>query len=293
KPTPAYILKLAEYFEIEPTLVYKGKTLTDALNDADNIGERIRILRYSQGFIQQELADAVGVIKSTISNWENNAHTPKLENLVILANYFGIDLTLLCKMTMSEAINALLDKIDVETDQDTINIMAQALNSVGITSETGIPFRDGIYFTSQSTLKKIANALGVWYTNKDGPDGLTLGNGLILLKERAGVTTFTHEASHAIFATIYSDVETRGLITAAVDALDTLGIIENLRTLLNIPPEKDAVFILNETLATLAQLEAKEALGNLTSKQSHLITNLKMRLQLTDYVSGFGYNSNI
>ncbi|MCK4823308.1 helix-turn-helix transcriptional regulator, partial [bacterium] len=58
-------------------------------------------------------------------------------------------------------------------------------------------------------------------------------------------------------------------------------------------PEKNAVFILNETLATLAKLEAKEALGTLTAPQQTLLTNLKIELQLTTYTEGFGYNSDI
>ncbi|MCK4823307.1 hypothetical protein KA005_46575, partial [bacterium] len=114
-----------------------------------------------------------------------------------------------------------------------INNIAQAFNSIGISSETGIPLEDGIYLVPQATIKEIADALGVWYdpvANPNGPDGLTLGNGLVLLEENAGVTTFTHEATHAIFATIYSNPDTEGLITSAVGALDTQGIIANLRT---------------------------------------------------------------
>ncbi|MHC4114772.1 MAG: HEAT repeat domain-containing protein, partial [Planctomycetota bacterium] len=198
-----------------------------------------------------------------------------------------------------EAIQILLDHLAAELDPAVITAASQALNSIGISSEANIPLEDGVYRASQDTMKKIADGLGVWYDSTaypNGPPGLTLGNGLVLLLEgaSASIYTFIHEASHAIFATIFSDDSLKDLlVTSAITALDTAGIIANLRTLLNIPATKDAVFILNETLALLAEFNALEIAGALLPAQETLFTSLKTILQLTYQPDISGYVSSI
>ncbi|MHC4113952.1 MAG: HEAT repeat domain-containing protein, partial [Planctomycetota bacterium] len=183
-----------------------------------------------------------------------------------------------------------------ETDPDVLNAAIQALNSIGISSEESIPLEKGVYRASQETVKKIADALVVWYDSAvypNGPPGLTLGNGLVLVIEGASIYTVIHEAAHAVFATIFSDDALKGLITAAIAALDPTGIIANLRNLLNIPVTKDAVFILNETLVLLTEFNALENAGALLPAQETLFTSLKTILQFTYQPDILGYVSSI
>lgn len=49
-------------------------------------GERIKEARKKRGLTQQELADATGLAKGTIQQYENGKRSPKSENLMIIAN---------------------------------------------------------------------------------------------------------------------------------------------------------------------------------------------------------------
>ncbi len=55
-------------------------------------GEQLKKLRNQKGLTQSELGNELGVIKQTISNWENNISEPDIETLVKYADYFGVPL---------------------------------------------------------------------------------------------------------------------------------------------------------------------------------------------------------
>ena len=48
---------------------------------------------------QVELADKLGVSKAIISMWENGLREPKLSNLILLAEYFGVSIDYLAGLT--------------------------------------------------------------------------------------------------------------------------------------------------------------------------------------------------
>lgn len=54
------------------------------------LGKRIRALRKEDGQTQQQLADALGVGKSTISMYENGQREPDYETLEGLADHFNV-----------------------------------------------------------------------------------------------------------------------------------------------------------------------------------------------------------
>lgn len=54
-------------------------------------GEKIRYLREKKGLTQQELANAIGISKSAIANYECGLRKPKKDNTWIkIANFFGV-----------------------------------------------------------------------------------------------------------------------------------------------------------------------------------------------------------
>lgn len=55
-------------------------------------GARLRYLRKSENTTQQELADSIGVAKSTISMYENGQREPDFETLEALADHFNVDM---------------------------------------------------------------------------------------------------------------------------------------------------------------------------------------------------------
>lgn len=54
------------------------------------VGDKIRELRKEAGFTQDELGKKVGVIKQTISSWENNISSPSFDVVDKLADIFGV-----------------------------------------------------------------------------------------------------------------------------------------------------------------------------------------------------------
>lgn len=54
------------------------------------LNENIRRLRHNCGFKQVELANAMGVTKQSISNWENNNIQPSVDMLIKLSEYFSV-----------------------------------------------------------------------------------------------------------------------------------------------------------------------------------------------------------
>jgi transcriptional regulator with XRE-family HTH domain len=55
-----------------------------------DIGNKIKTLRLSKPLTQNELADILGVSKSTMSNYERNISTPAPDILLKLATYFNV-----------------------------------------------------------------------------------------------------------------------------------------------------------------------------------------------------------
>ena len=54
------------------------------------LGERIRALRQGRGMSQEALAEALGVSRQAVSKWEKNLSYPDTENLLSLAELFGV-----------------------------------------------------------------------------------------------------------------------------------------------------------------------------------------------------------
>lgn len=54
------------------------------------IGEIIQYLREESNMLQSELAEKLGVGRTTISNYENNYSYPDLETLIAISNLFNV-----------------------------------------------------------------------------------------------------------------------------------------------------------------------------------------------------------
>ena len=53
-------------------------------------GDRLKELRISKGFSQQDLGDVIGVTKASICCYEKGTRTPTLENLIDLMLFFDV-----------------------------------------------------------------------------------------------------------------------------------------------------------------------------------------------------------
>lgn len=100
-----------------------------------NVGDRIKILRKSQGLSQDEFAQKLGLSQGFISNVEKSRVQFTLEHIISIANIFKVDLNWLIageekplvaetqpkygrKDVVKEKINQMLDGLDEEKKRD-------------------------------------------------------------------------------------------------------------------------------------------------------------------------------
>lgn len=63
------------------------------MGNKEDLGERIRTARLSHGMKQTDLAEAVGVGKSTVGMWENGQREPNIDTLEALADVFNVPMS--------------------------------------------------------------------------------------------------------------------------------------------------------------------------------------------------------
>lgn len=76
------------------------------INKLINIGDRLKTLRLNKGFTQSQLADAIGIPRTTYANYETNKREPKIEVLQKIAN------------TLDVTIDDILTKNFIQKDKD-------------------------------------------------------------------------------------------------------------------------------------------------------------------------------
>lgn len=76
------------------------------------IYERMKDLRTYFGNTQKELAEALGVSRSTYAGWENGIDAIILPKLNDFCNYYGVSLDYICGFTNTKKYDIINDKID-------------------------------------------------------------------------------------------------------------------------------------------------------------------------------------
>ncbi len=64
-----------------------------AKKDAPSTGEKLRYVRHNCGLSQRQVANAMGLNRTTIGSWESGRTEPSLDKIVKLAQIFRIDPT--------------------------------------------------------------------------------------------------------------------------------------------------------------------------------------------------------
>lgn len=64
-----------------------------------NVGKIIQQLREESHLLQSELAEQLGLGRTTISNYENNYSCPDLETLILIAKFFNVSTDYLLGVT--------------------------------------------------------------------------------------------------------------------------------------------------------------------------------------------------
>lgn len=108
------------------------------------IGDKIKYLRLEKGYDQQDICDFLNIEQSTLSNYENNRRTPKLEMISKMADFFGVTTDYLLDREVE-----LNKKDQMEIDEYLNNFENELL------TQTGLMF-DGEPMTQESKEKLIA-----------------------------------------------------------------------------------------------------------------------------------------
>lgn len=102
--------------------------------------QNLKYLRKKTGETQASIASQVGKGYTTIGNWESGASQPNLEELVKVANYFGVSLDNIIKIDMEKG--NLTAEIEENTEDEKGNLIGKQTGKVkhaveAISSEKG------------------------------------------------------------------------------------------------------------------------------------------------------------
>lgn len=87
-----------------------------------NFGQTLKNLRLQSGLTQKDLADILGVTKSTVSYYENEERAPSTDILIRLAQFFHVSTDHLLGLEDENCINTTgLSKEDVDTLRHMVN----------------------------------------------------------------------------------------------------------------------------------------------------------------------------
>lgn len=144
------LLKLSKIFNVSTDYLLGAKGGNTML------GKRINELRKSSGMTQEEFGKKLGVIKQTVSSWENDLSEPNHAATIAIAKLFGV--------TTDYLLGAEGDAMGTE---EKINEIAQRVgrNIRSIREQAGLSQKDFAEGFGVS-----AGAVGMWETGRREPD---------------------------------------------------------------------------------------------------------------------------
>jgi len=84
------------------------------MESMETLGERLKKLRTERGLTQEQLAGQLHVTRQAVAKWESDNGTPDVDNLVRLADAFGVTLDTLVGRAAAEEPSAPQSAIPVE-----------------------------------------------------------------------------------------------------------------------------------------------------------------------------------
>lgn len=140
------------------------------------VGETIKRLRTEKGITQEELADLVGVRRTTVASWECDARVPQIETARKLANLFGVPLTVIVpeepqgqkqiaganqRIVFCENLNRYMRQRGVT--------QADIVSELGFSASTVSDWTTGKKYPRVEAMEMLADKLGVQITDLTRP----------------------------------------------------------------------------------------------------------------------------
>ncbi|WP_159634709.1 helix-turn-helix domain-containing protein [Erysipelothrix anatis] len=120
-----------------------------------DFGTRLKEARSHMGLRQEDVADAIGVSRQTVSNWENNRSLPDLRSIVEISDIYQISLDDLLKGDR-KVMEKLIKDSDIKAMENKLNMLTLFVLS---TSTLALLFIDGDILAS--TRLPFLNAISI------------------------------------------------------------------------------------------------------------------------------------
>lgn len=106
--------------------------------------ERLKILRKKKGLLQKDIAEYLGISRTTYVKWENGLHEPAFNEIEKLADYFNVSVDYLLgrsdipnaanpavanKDTLSQKKKDIIEKLMLLSDED-LEILEAAADAI-------------------------------------------------------------------------------------------------------------------------------------------------------------------
>lgn len=135
--------------------------------------ERLSALRKERGYSQEELAERLGVSRQAISKWERGETAPDTDNLIALANLYGVSMDELVqgrsRAKQRETVHIGFDGIHVENERESVHVGFRGIHVEDANGkwvdigEHGVRVKDGkghcYDFSSEPRWKRIVDAV--------------------------------------------------------------------------------------------------------------------------------------
>ncbi len=177
-----------------------------------DIADRLAALRKAHGYSQEELADKIGVSRQAISKWERTESSPDTDNLIALANLYGVSLDELlgrAKDDSGEQVFGEDSKINTSenSDEDYIEL---DLDNLG----------DSIKNTIKSEIKKESKNVNVSINKRTNLEDVVIPAVSIAALIAYLILGFTVERGWAVYWTLFILVPVFGSLADAIDSRD-------------------------------------------------------------------------
>lgn len=99
----------------------------------NNFGNKVRDLRQEKGFSIREFVEDINkkfnvkISKSMVCRWETNLNLPDVDNLILLAKYYNVDIYYLCGLKKDD-----IHLIEVLNENDKPNHFKKMLKEINI-----------------------------------------------------------------------------------------------------------------------------------------------------------------
>lgn len=128
------------------------------MSDLTPIGKHLKRARTSKKWTQVELAQGLGVSRSTLAKWEAGENVPDAESIKKACGMLGVGPSVLLGMEPEEFPESAHDRLKRVLKAEGTRVPAKLL---GLTTKQMEPLMDGRLQASTSSMRKIAQAYGI------------------------------------------------------------------------------------------------------------------------------------